>query len=634
MLAKVITLKKKADRYSLEKLLDYIAGKRPTRDTAELHSADPTAVAEYIAREGVIEGGTLNLDGLDITNVEDKRIVVAQMNHIAMKGQAKTGFTSNPFYHYVLSWREGEQPTKKQVEEAVKHSLKALGMHENQAAYAIHRDTENTHVHIVVNRVNPNTLTLSGPPRYDYFALDKACREIELRQGWQHDNGPYVVIGGVIQRLTRKQREKMALLSDKEARQSVAARMMETKSGLPSLQTWLKTFVLHEMLDAKTWEDLHVVLGRRGVKIEKLKSGLQFVTIDYDGSETRTKASGVDYRFSLARLEKRFGEYRSFSQDIVAMPALTYSRHLENVMRGIEPAAGEVPPGINVNPKRAARRAERAAARKVLYERYVVERRKAMLAAPYSRQTLAQKHKVQMAALRRELQEARKTRLPELIAAHGKAISMALWAAERAKAIADLKQKQQIEKAAMKKATSLTWKDFVRREAAKGDIAAQAALRGINYRDRRKLRGGLPGFEGEDLEDQLSAPSARDKGGMVNAIIGTPKRFSLDRYEIDHLRQCVIYRDEDGNAALEDIGQRIECLKHDDDSVVEAGLLLAAQKYGGEVLITGDEAFKRRAATIAARLGVRVANHDLQPYTGPSDRGIDRGDRGDRGKGR
>lgn len=86
------------------------------------------------------------------------------------------------------------------------------------------------------------------------------------------------------------------------------------------------------------------------------------------------------------------------------------------------------------------------------------------------------------------------------------------------------------------------------------------------------------------------------------------KPFDLSRFEIDRLRQTVIYRDANGNVALEDRGQRIECRQHGDEAVIRAGLVLASQKYGGEVFITGDAAFKTRAAEIANTMGIRVAN--------------------------
>lgn len=233
MLPIVIHLKAKTG-FSVRAVAKYITEDRPQQDAPELHATDPTAVADYITREGVSEGGSINLDGLDPTDTRDRDLVIAQMDHIARAGQHKTGFTTNPFYHFVLSWREGENPTKEQAEQAAQHALKALGMADNQAVFAVHRDKEHHHhIHIVANRVNPETLTLNGPPLYDYLILDKACREIELMQGWLHDHGPHVVIDGEIHRLSRQQREELGLLDEPDKRLPAQAIMAESKSGLP-----------------------------------------------------------------------------------------------------------------------------------------------------------------------------------------------------------------------------------------------------------------------------------------------------------------------------------------------------------------------------------------------------------------
>lgn len=611
MLAKVIALKAKGG-FSAKAVADYIAGERAQQDAPELHSSNPTAVADYVNREGVSEGGSFNLEGLDPADPQDRALIVAQMDHVARAGQHKTGFKSNPFYHFVLSWREGEHPDQQQAGDAVTHALKALGMQDNQAIFAVHRDKEHHHhVHVVVNRVNPENLILAGPPRYDFLTLDRACREIELAHGWQHDLGPYAVIDGSVQRISRAQREKLGMATGKAPQ----AWMMESKSGLPSLATWAKSYVAHELVDCQTWEDMHIVMTKRGMRLEKLKSGLQVVALDADGKETRTKASAIDYQLSLGRLEKRMGAYRDFQPaETLPIHALTYSRHLENVMRGVEPAAGEIPAKTGKSARRGERREERAEARNALYERYAVQKQQSRDTTGRQRRELSQRHKNERLALNRQL-SARKTRqVSELAQQHGKQIALALWAAERAKTLQELQARQQIEKTALRTTTDMSWRAWIEREATAGDPAAEAALRGIRYRDQRKVKP-LPGFEGEDLEDTLgSAPAARGGGGAKGCpgIGGTVKPFDLSRFEIDRLRQIVTYRDAEGNVALEDKGQRIECRQHQDDEVIRAGLVLSSQKYGGEVFITGDDAFKARAADIARQAGIRIANTELQ----------------------
>jgi hypothetical protein len=60
-----------------------------------------------------------------------------------------------PVQHWILSWREGEQPTAGQADAAVATFLEEMGLAEHQVIYALHRDTRNCHLHLAVNRGAP-----------------------------------------------------------------------------------------------------------------------------------------------------------------------------------------------------------------------------------------------------------------------------------------------------------------------------------------------------------------------------------------------------------------------------------------------------------------------------------------------
>jgi hypothetical protein len=48
---------------------------------------------------------------------------------------------------------------------------------------------------------------------------------------------------------------------------------------------------------------------------------------------------------------------------------------------------------------------------------------------------------------------------------------------------------------------------------------------------------------------------------------------------------------------------------------MRAGLLLASQKYGGEVFVTGSLSFREAAAKEAWRMGIKVRNPELASLT-------------------
>jgi hypothetical protein len=70
-----------------------------------------------------------------------------------------------PVQHWIFSWPDGEQPTAKQADEVVRIFLDEMGLGRHQGLYALHRDTDNWHLHLAVNRVHPETeklVTVNG----------------------------------------------------------------------------------------------------------------------------------------------------------------------------------------------------------------------------------------------------------------------------------------------------------------------------------------------------------------------------------------------------------------------------------------------------------------------------------------
>lgn len=69
---------------------------------------------------------------------------------------------AKPVYHYALSWKPGESPDRAEMNRAVDESLKKLGMEDRQALVVAHNDTPHRHVHVIVNRVDPETGRTAG----------------------------------------------------------------------------------------------------------------------------------------------------------------------------------------------------------------------------------------------------------------------------------------------------------------------------------------------------------------------------------------------------------------------------------------------------------------------------------------
>lgn len=92
-----------------------------------------------------------------------KRIMIATSLHAdelkAAAGVKATGRKSNAHvYAYSLAWHPDEAKVLDQAEmlRAVDQSLKVIGADDHQAVIVAHTDQKHPHVHVIVNRVNPN----------------------------------------------------------------------------------------------------------------------------------------------------------------------------------------------------------------------------------------------------------------------------------------------------------------------------------------------------------------------------------------------------------------------------------------------------------------------------------------------
>lgn len=617
MLAKIINLKKNWD--SVADAANYVASdeKDVLKTIKDPLQYEPDDAAHYIARDGVMEGGSFNMEGLNPVNFDDRGQIIKIMDATARAWSQKTKAKkdTNPFYHCVLSWKDGERPTLEQASDAAEKALKSVGLEKNQAFFAIHRDKEHHHhIHIIANRVHPDHLVLTGPPRFDYLILDKTCREIELEQGWKHDNGPHVVIDGEIKRLTHSQRKQLGLIKDKSTEPgapSVKSRMAEVASGMPPLASWLKNKVGPELMATKNWDEFHRACADRGLSVIKVKSGLIFETQILDKT-TQTKASAVHYSLSLGRLTQRFGEFspakeggRLVNQE-GRIYGRTYNDYVARYVCGLDPDANENPGRTGQTEKRTKAALARAEARKALFEQFKEEKYNAKDRRKAARDEMREVHIDEKKDLIKHLSSVKKETVANLRVQFGDQVGKSLWAAKKTAAMEALAEKQRCERLALTHAHSMEWLPWLERQAAAGNEAAISALRGLRYRAQRERNRVKAGFEGEDLGE------VRPEQSNQNGITGTEREaFNIRNAQLRITEQHnVEYLDDQGKVRLTDQGPRIEMAEENDEDAMRAGLLLASEKYGGEVFITGTDVFRARAAKEAMSLGIKVKNLD------------------------
>lgn len=125
-----------------------------------LHDKRLAGEQERLTRQRVAWTYTLN------TLESDPEAVLAEMRHTARHQQLLKQMSGNrldgrPIDQAVttiaLAWSPAQSPDKAQMIETGQSFLRHMGWHEHQALFVAHNDTAHPHVHIILNRVHPET---------------------------------------------------------------------------------------------------------------------------------------------------------------------------------------------------------------------------------------------------------------------------------------------------------------------------------------------------------------------------------------------------------------------------------------------------------------------------------------------
>ena len=195
---------------------------------------------------------------------------VQKMNHRA-KGDRT--------YHLVLSFREEPSiDVLRQVEDRV---CDKLGYGEHQRVSVVHGDTDNLHLHIAINKIHPQKLTLHEP-FYDHKMLASLCSQLEKTFQLEKDNH----------------------VSKGKSRKTGAVDM-ERVGDLESLTGWIQRNCVEQMEKADSWKALHDILSAHGLTLRPRGNGFVF-----SSGRFHVKASSVSRTLSKGNLEKRLGTFQ------------------------------------------------------------------------------------------------------------------------------------------------------------------------------------------------------------------------------------------------------------------------------------------------------------------------------------
>jgi hypothetical protein len=197
-------------------------------------------------------------------------------------------------YYYILSWPQGEVPFRTQWHDAIHHTLASLGFAEHQYVAVALNKGEHFSVHIMVNRVHPETLK-AHTPSWSYCALSIASRELEAKYGWQPTRGIFRW-DDLTQTVVRVPPHLRSSYSDKEPLQIPTDTALDRCSTRATLLAYLRRHLalrLRTLLlrNNATWADLHSLLADHQLRFER-RRGCTY-TIFNPQHNVRVKASDV-----------------------------------------------------------------------------------------------------------------------------------------------------------------------------------------------------------------------------------------------------------------------------------------------------------------------------------------------------
>ncbi len=102
---------------------------------------------------------------------------------------------TKPVYHMMIAFPAGEVPDRNMLDVIVDRHLEALDLSDHQALIVAHGDTDHYHVHVVVNRIHPETCR-AARLSWDYAKRERCRRELEREFELEEVYAPHVDYDG------------------------------------------------------------------------------------------------------------------------------------------------------------------------------------------------------------------------------------------------------------------------------------------------------------------------------------------------------------------------------------------------------------------------------------------------------
>lgn len=219
----------------------------------------------------------------------------------------------DPLNHYILSWSAGERPEARQVEAAVDLFMEELGLTGHQVIFALHADTDNPHLHLVVNRVHPVTeRCVEINNGFDLEAAHRGVARIAAVQGWRMQRNALYRMGPEGALVENDGRLRLGPQPTQRVRDR------ENRTGIRSAQRRAIAQAAPVIAKARSWAEVHSGLAARGMHYEKAGGGARIRV-----GTIAVKASTVARTASLSRLAQRLGPFEPPAGVAIPAPSTT-----------------------------------------------------------------------------------------------------------------------------------------------------------------------------------------------------------------------------------------------------------------------------------------------------------------------
>ena len=155
-------------------------------------------------------------------------------------------------------------------------------------------------------------------------------------------------------------------------------------------------------------------------------------------------------------------------------------------------------------------------------------------------------------------------------------------------------------------AQAVAWRMFLQQKVNNGNLKALAELKKIDGTAYEKqiyaATIGTVNLEDEEAQIKPPRPPRADEAKILSQLVQVIGKNKEITYQLH------------GRKILQDLGRRLAILDENSEEAIVAGLLIAREKFGNNLTLTGSPAFQQRAVEIAVahRIIVKFADPKLE----------------------